>query len=156
MNILFILVILLILSIVLVIINRRTISQISDVWHSNIEKDVLKNENWREVQATGTNLQVVNMSVPIGEELGLEVHPDNDQFFRVEQGKATLHVEDGSGERNISLTDGDAALVPSGIMHNVINTGNTPLKMYTVYGPPHHPKDRVDRTHADEILRENK
>lgn len=123
------------------------------VWSSNLEKDTIANTDWRRVFATGHNIQVVGMSVPSGESLGLEVHPDNDQFFRVEKGSAVLHVENDTMSRDINLRDGDAALVPKGTKHNITNTGPGVLSMYTIYGPPHHPNDRVDHTHLDELMR---
>lgn len=131
------------------------------LWFTNLEKDTLENPNWREVLVTSHNLQVVAMNTPPGESLGWEVHNDNDQFFRVESGECELSTTPTCNGvatqpvQKIKLTDGMSALVPKGTCHNVLNTGTTPLRMYTIYGPPHHPPGTVDRTHNDEIERES-
>ena len=114
-------------------------------WAGNIEELTEGNTNWREVVATTNNLQLVTMSVPPGRELGAEVHPGNDQFFRVESGSAELIV----GPRHYQLGPGWAAIVPSGSVHNLINRGHTPVKLYTIYGPPHHPPTRVNKYDDD-------
>lgn len=148
-------------------------SAVTQLWSANIERETIDNSAWRRVLTTSDNLQAVAMSVPPGEELGWEVHKDNDQFFRIESGKGTLQVAparvaparyaparyasaDPTLLTTIDLSDGTATIVPKGSWHNVINTGSESLKLYTVYGPPHHPPDTLDLTHADEILREQK
>src|SRR5664279_4443135 len=95
---------------------------------SNIEKDTLENKKFRKVLYTGKHLQLVLMSLKVGEDIGEEIHPDNDQFFRFESGLGKC-VIDGN---NYMVKEGDVIIVPAGAEHNVINTGKTgELKMYT-------------------------
>jgi len=109
---------------------------------SNIERDTLENNNFREVLYSGKGLQLVLMSIKAGEEIGEEIHHDNDQFFRFESGTGKC-VIDGN---EYNLKDGDAIIIPAGAKHNIINTNDTAaLKMYTIYAPPHH-KDGIVRT----------
>jgi mannose-6-phosphate isomerase-like protein (cupin superfamily) len=125
-------------------------------WFDDLESVTISNDSWRKVLTTSDKLQVVAMATPPGESLGWEVHPTNDQFFRVESGECDLSVmpHASSEVKTVRLRPGMAALVPSGMQHNVKNVGAGPLRMYTIYGPPHHPPGTVDKTHADEILRE--
>ncbi|MGB9743499.1 MAG: cupin domain-containing protein, partial [Minisyncoccia bacterium] len=110
-------------------------------YHTNIEKDTLENENFRQVLYTSKHSQLVLMSLEPNEEIGMEVHPDNDQFFRIEKGQGKCVIDGNEYE----LTDGAAIVVPAGAEHNVINTSLTePLKLYTIYSPPHH-KDGIVR-----------
>jgi len=112
-----------------------------------IEKQTLKNTNFRQVLFTGKHAQLVVMSLQPGEEIGNEVHKKVDQFFRIEQGKARF-VFDGGEEYVVG--DGDAVIVPAGTYHNVINASNRGrLKMYTIYSPPNHPDGTVHRTKAE-------
>jgi mannose-6-phosphate isomerase-like protein (cupin superfamily) len=109
---------------------------------SNIEKDTVENNNFRKVLYSGKHLQLVLMSLKTGEEIGEEIHQDNDQFFRFESGTGKC-VIDGN-EYNVK--DGDVIVVPAGAKHNIINTNDKmELKMYTIYSPPHH-KDGIVRT----------
>lgn len=125
------------------------------IWSANLEKETLDNNDWRRVLTTTDNLQVVAMNTPSGESLGWEVHKDNDQFFRVESGKAVLSTrQPGKPVSTITLTDGMAAIVPKGMYHNITNNSDKSLCMYTIYGPKHHPVGTIDHTHADERLRE--
>lgn len=105
---------------------------------TNIEKDALSNTNFRKVLYTGEHMQLVLMTLKVGEEIGMEVHPDNDQFFRFEAGSGKCVIN--GNEYNV--TNGDCVIIPSGSQHNIINTGKEPFKMYTIYAPPHH-KDGV-------------
>jgi mannose-6-phosphate isomerase-like protein (cupin superfamily) len=107
---------------------------------SNIEKDALENNNFRKVLYSGNHLQLVLMSLKVGEEIGEEIHHDTDQFFRFESGLGKC-VIDGN---EYKVKDGDVIIVPSGAKHNVVNLGNTALKIYTIYAPPHH-KDGIIR-----------
>ncbi len=110
-------------------------------FHSNIEQDTLANENFRKVLYTGKHSQLVLMSLAPGEEIGMEVHTDNDQFFRIEKGEGKCII-DGN---EYAISDGSAIVVPAGAQHNVINSSDTePLKLYTIYSPAHH-KDGVIR-----------
>ncbi len=110
----------------------------------NIEKASLENTNFRKVLYTAKNCQLVLMSLLAGEEIGAEVH-HLDQFLRVEKGSGKA-VLDGA-EHNIE--DGFAILVPSGTLHNIINTGSTPMKLYTLYAPANHKDKTVHVTKED-------
>ncbi|MDO8503126.1 MAG: cupin domain-containing protein [bacterium] len=117
----------------------------------NIEKITLENTFFRQVLFTGPHSQLVAMSLAPGEDIGMEVHPDVDQFFRIEkgQGKAILN-----GEENI-LGDGSAVVVPAGTQHNVVNTSTTEaLKLYTIYTPPQHKDGTIHKTKADAVAQE--
>ena len=110
-------------------------------FRDNIEKSTTENSNFRKVLYTGKSCQLVLMSLKPKEEIGLETHPDNDQFFRFEQGEGKCII-DGS---EYIVGDGIAIIVPAGAKHNVINTSaSKELKMYTIYSPPHH-KDGILR-----------
>jgi mannose-6-phosphate isomerase-like protein (cupin superfamily) len=111
-------------------------------FNANIEQDTLANENFRKVLYTGHHSQLVLMSLKPLEEIGMEVHTDNDQFFRFEKGEGKVLI-DGS---EYIVSDGSAIIVPSGAQHNVMNTSATDdLKLYTIYSPAHH-QDGVVRT----------
>ena len=113
----------------------------------DIESIAIKNDEFRRVLYTATHSQLVVMCLGPGEEIGDEVHPNVDQFFRIEQGEA-LFVFNEVQERQVR--DGDAVGVPAGTYHNVINTSKTaPLKLYTLYSPPNHPDGTVHKTKAD-------
>jgi len=110
----------------------------------NIEEETIANENFRKVLYTAAYMQLVVMSIPEGEEIGEEVH-GQDQFIRVEAG-AGKAVLDGAEHE---LKDGTAIVIPAGTRHNIVNTGADPLKLYTIYSPPHHKDDVVHATKAD-------
>lgn len=118
-------------------------------YKTNIEKDTLNNTNFRKVLYSGMHLQLVLMSLQPGEDIGEEIHAENDQFFRFEGGEGKCIIDDN--EYNVG--DGDVLIIPAGALHNVINTSSTePLKLYTLYGPSHH-KDgivRVTKKEAEE------
>lgn len=115
-------------------------------FHANIEQETLSNTNFRKVLYTGKNTQLVLMSLPPKGEIGMEIHADNDQFFRIDGGVGKV-VIDGN---EYALTDGSAVIVPAGAEHNVINESDTDdLKLYTLYSPPHH-KDGIVRTTREE------
>ncbi|MGN7787173.1 cupin domain-containing protein [Niabella sp. 22666] len=109
-------------------------------FNANIEQLTLENENFRKVLYTSKHMQLVLMSLLPGEEIGEEIHDENDQFFRFEQGNGQCFIDDNKYE----VADGDIIIIPSGAKHNVINTGSDSLKMYTIYAPPHH-KDGIVR-----------
>ena len=111
----------------------------------NIEKATVQNEDFRRVLYTGEHLQLVLMTLQPGEEIGSEVHPDRDQFFRIEEGQGAVDI-DGKENR---VEDDFAVIVPAGARHNVRNTGSTPLRLYTLYGPPEH-KDQVVQSTKEE------
>jgi mannose-6-phosphate isomerase-like protein (cupin superfamily) len=112
-----------------------------------IEKQTLANTYFRQVLFTGPHTQLVVMCLQPGEEIGDEVHPNVDQFFRIEQGEAKFVFN----EKMESLVrDGDAVVVPAGTYHNVINPSKTnQLKLYTLYSPPNHPDKTVHKTKAE-------
>lgn len=114
----------------------------------NIEKLTLGNENFRKVLYTGAHSQLVLMTLQPNEDIGLEVHPDNDQFFRFEGGKGKV-VIDGT---EYDVEDGDAVVVPAGAEHNVLNISSAEtLKLYTIYSPAHH-KDGIVRATKKEAM----
>jgi mannose-6-phosphate isomerase-like protein (cupin superfamily) len=113
---------------------------------SNIEKITLENNNFRKVLYTGNHSQLVLMSLAPKEEIGMEVHPDNDQFFRFEQGQGKCII-DGN---EYKLENGTAVVVPAGAQHNIINTSDKEeLKLYTIYSPAHHQDGVVRKTKAE-------
>jgi mannose-6-phosphate isomerase-like protein (cupin superfamily) len=120
-------------------------------WVGDIEHLTLENETFRTVLFTGEHAQLTVMRLASGEDIGKEVHPDRDQFIRVEEGQA--RVEFGRSEDEVDeaydLSDDWAVVVPAGIWHNVINTGSGELKLYSLYAPPEHPDGTVHRTKAD-------
>lgn len=113
---------------------------------TSIEKETIKNSNFRKVLYTGKNSQLVLMNLKPLEEIGMEVHEDTDQFFRFEGGEGKV-VIDGIAHK---VKDGDAVIVPAGAKHNVINTSKKlELKLYTIYSPPEHQDGIVRKTKAD-------
>lgn len=115
----------------------------------NIEELTLDNTNFRTAAWTGSNLQMTLMSIEPGDDIGLEVHEDHDQFLRIEAGKAK--VEMGPNETALEAWDAEddfAILVPAGIWHNVTNVGDKPLKLYSIYAPPEHAHGTVHETKA--------
>ena len=110
-------------------------------YKDNIEKLTLENESFRKVLYTAGHCQLVLMSLRPGEEIGSEVHEENDQFFRFEKGEGKVIID----ETQYAVGDGDAVIVPSGAQHNVINVSDSEmLKLYTIYAPAHH-QDGVER-----------
>ncbi len=113
---------------------------------TNIERDTVKNKNFRKVLYTAKHCQLVLMSLKPKEEIGLETHSENDQFFRFEAGRGRVEI-DGN---KYTVKDGDAVIIPAGAKHNVINTSATEdLRMYTIYSPPHHKDQIVRKTKAE-------
>jgi mannose-6-phosphate isomerase-like protein (cupin superfamily) len=114
----------------------------------DVQRMAEDNENFREAIWTGNYLQMTLMSIPTGGEIGLENHQDTDQLLRVEQGKAIVKMGKSKEwlDAQIGMREGDAVFVPAGTWHNVINTGQNPLKLSSVYAPPHHPRGTVQRT----------
>jgi len=113
----------------------------------NIEKATLSNRDFRRVLYTGKNSQLVLMSLKASEEIGSEVHKTHDQFFRFESGEGLVVIDD----KKTKVKDGTAVIVPAGAKHNVINTGESELKLYTIYSPPEH-MDKVVRHTKKEAL----
>ena len=110
---------------------------------SNIEKDTIKNRNFRKVIYTSKHSQLVLMSLKPKEDIGMETHPENDQFLRFEGGKGRVEI-DGS---KYQVKDGDAVVIPAGAKHNVTNiSSEEELKIYTIYSPPHHKDGIIHKT----------
>lgn len=117
----------------------------------HIEKDALENAFFRKVLFTASHSQLVLMCLKPEEEIGMEVHPENDQFFRFEKGEGRVIV---SGQE-FTVKDGDVIIVPAGEMHNVINVSTTEdLKLYTIYSPAHHPDGTVHKTKEEAMAAE--
>lgn len=117
----------------------------------DIEKATLDNENFRDTLWTGEHIQMTVMAIQPGGEIGAEVHSDNDQFLRVEQGKARVMI--GASEDDLDIDqeveDDWAIFVPAGKWHNVLNVGDEVLKVYSVYGPADHVKGTIHETYDD-------
>ena len=114
----------------------------------NIDKATVANEDFRRTLYTGKYLQLVLMTLQPGEEIGEETHEDHDQFFRIEEGEGEVHID----KKITRIEDDFAVIVPAGALHNVVNTGDRPLRLYTIYGPPEHKEGTVRATkqQADE------
>ncbi len=116
----------------------------------NIEKATTQNNTFRTALWTGKYLQLTLMSIPVGEDIGLEIHPDHDQFIRIEQGEGLAKMGDTKDTLDFQekVYDDYAIFVPAGKWHNLINTGCKPLKLYSIYAPPEHPYGTVHATKA--------
>lgn len=117
----------------------------------NIEQATKQNETFRTALWTGKHFQVTVMSIPVGDDIGLEVHPNEDQFIRIEEGHGLVQMGDRPDRLDFQrpAQADDAIMVPAGKWHNLINTGSTPLKVYVIYAPPEHPFGTVHPTKAD-------
>ena len=120
-------------------------------WVGDIERETLDNTTFRTVVFTGEHTQLTVMRLAPGEDIGREAHDDRDQFLRIEQGQA--RVELGRAADSIDemhdVADDWAIIVPAGIWHNVVNTGDGDLKLYSLYSPPEHPDGTVHETKAE-------
>ncbi|EMI09190.1 Mannose-6-phosphate isomerase [Anoxybacillus gonensis] len=118
-----------------------------------IEEATKRNNMFRTTLWTGPHLQVTLMSLRVGEDIGLEMHRGVDQFLRIEQGEGIVRMGKKKNELTFErrVTDGSAIFVPAGTWHNVINIGNVPLKLYSIYAPPQHPAGTVHPTKADAL-----
>lgn len=107
----------------------------------DIEKATEQNKTYRTALWTGKHLQLTLMSINVGEDIGLEVHPHLDQFVRIEEGQGIVQMGDHKYNLNFErkVKDGFAFIVPAGTWHNLVNTGNKPIKLYSIYAPPQHP-----------------
>ena len=116
----------------------------------NIEMFTLKNDNYRTTLWTGINLQVTLMAILPGHDIGMEVHMDHDQFLRIEQGQATVHMGPSESQlQSWQASDDDAVIVPAGTWHNLVNSGEEILKVYSIYAPPEHPHGTIHATKED-------
>lgn len=117
----------------------------------NINEVTKQNNNFRTALWTGNHLQVTLMSINVGESIGLEMHPDVDLFIRIEQGYGLVQM--GNNKNNLNFErkvyDDFAIIIPAGKWHNLTNIGNVPIKLYSIYAPPNHPKGTIHRTKAD-------
>ena len=117
----------------------------------NIHHATEKNENFRTTLWTGRDMQLTLMSIPTHSDIGVEMHDDVDQFIRIESGRAKVYM--GSCRNNLkemACVDGNyAIIIPAGTWHNIVNVGNRPLKLYSLYSPPKHPFGTVHRTKED-------
>lgn len=117
----------------------------------NIEKATKQNEAFRTALWTGEHLQLTLMSLNPNEDIGLEMHPNDDQFIRIEEGRGIVQM--GDSEDNLDfeemVVDDFIFIIPAGKWHNLTNIGNTPLKLYSIYAPPNHPYGTVHETKAE-------
>lgn len=117
----------------------------------DIEEATKANPDYRSVAWSGRYLQVTLMSIPVGGDIGLEAHPETDQFLRIDAGSGRVQMGKAKEELTFEqeVSDGWCVLVPAGTWHNVTNTGDEPMKLYTIYAPVHHATDRVHVTKDD-------
>ena len=117
----------------------------------NIENVTNMNRNFRTTLWTGEHLQLTLMSIPVGESIGVEMHSDVDQFIRVESGMARVYMGDSKNSlrEQARVNSQYAIIIPAGTWHNIVNIGNIPLKLYSIYAPPQHPFGTVHKTKAD-------
>lgn len=122
----------------------------------NINEAAKQNNTYRTALWTGNHLQVTLMSINVGEDIGLEVHPHVDQFLRIEQGQGIVQM--GKRKENLNFVqrvyDDFAIMIPANTWHNVTNTGNMPLKLYSIYAPPQHPFGTVHLTKEQALAAE--
>ncbi len=117
----------------------------------NIDEAAKQNDTFRTALWTGKHLQVTLMSIKAGEDIGLEIHPSVDQFIRIEAGQGIVKMGDREDRLDFQkrVYNDYAIFIPAGKWHNLINTGNKPVKLYSIYAPPQHPKGTVHKTKAD-------
>ena len=118
----------------------------------DIEDATKQNTNFRTALWTGTHLQLTLMSINVGDDIGLENHPKIDQFIRIEEGEALVMMGDSKDNLNFRrrIGDDDIVIIPAGKWHNLINIGQKPLKLYSIYAPPQHPKGTIHKTKSDD------
>jgi mannose-6-phosphate isomerase-like protein (cupin superfamily) len=126
-------------------------------WIGDIERETRDNTTFRTVVFTAAHTQLTVMSIEPGDDIGREAHPEHDQFIRIEQGTARVELsrtEEAIDETHDAQADW-AIIVPAGVWHNVVNTGDGPLKVYSLYSPPEHPDGTVHQTKADALAAEH-
>lgn len=122
----------------------------SEPYVVDIEALTVQNDTFRTAAWTGKNLQMTLMAIQPGDDIGLEVHEDHDQFLRIEKGTARVEMgPNADALKTWSAEDDFAIFVPAGIWHNIINTGDEPLKLYSIYAPAEHPHGTVHITKAE-------
>lgn len=116
----------------------------------DIEEATKQNTAFRTALWTGTHLQLTLMSINVGEDIGLEIHPNVDQFIRIEEGQGLVQMGDSQNRMDFQryVYDDFVVFIPAGKWHNLINTGNKPIKLYSIYAPPQHPHGTVHQTKA--------
>lgn len=124
----------------------------------NIDQLTKRNDNYRTALWTGNYLQLTLMSIEPGEDIGQEIHHDLDQFLRVEEGRGIVRMGYERDRLNYQeeVNDDFAIIVPAGTWHNVINTGSIPLKLYSIYAPPQHPRGTIQETREDAMADEER
>jgi len=117
----------------------------------DLERATRENKNYRTVAWSGPYLQVTLMSIPVGEDIGLEVHPDTDQFIRLDAGRGRTQIGPSKDQLTFDqeVSDGWCVLIPAGSWHNVTNVGQKPMQLYVIYAPAHHKPGKVHGTAAD-------
>lgn len=117
----------------------------------DLETATLENTNYRTVAWSGKYLQLTLMSIPAGGDIGLEVHPETDQFIRLDGGRGRVQMGPAQDVLDVEyeVADGDAVFVPAGTWHNITTVGDEPMQLYAVYAPQHHAPGKVHRTKAD-------
>ncbi len=117
----------------------------------DIDKATIQNNNFRTALWTGKHLQLTLMSINVGEDIGLEIHPDLDQLIRIEEGQGLVKMGDSKDNLDFqaNVYSDFSFIIPAGNWHNLINTGNTPIKLYSIYAPPQHPHGTVHVTKED-------
>jgi len=116
----------------------------------DIEDATKDNTDYRSVAWSGRYLQLTLMSIPVGGDIGLEAHPETDQFLRLDAGRGRTQMGPAKDELNFEqdVSDGWCVLVPAGTWHNITNTGDTPMQVYAIYAPAHHKPGKVQATAA--------
>ncbi|APF24091.1 cupin family protein [Clostridium butyricum] len=118
----------------------------------NIDEATKENNNFRIALWTGNHLQVTLMSIKVNDDIGVEIHEDTDQFIRIEDGQGIVKM--GKSKDNLDFEkkfeDDFAIMIPAGTWHNIINTGDKPLKLYSIYAPPHHKRGVVHVNKEDQ------
>ena len=129
--------------------------RINDIWPQpqtfDIERATKENKNYRSVAWSGRYLQVTLMSIPAGSDIGLEAHPETDQFLRLDAGRGRVQMGPAKDKLTFEkkVSDGWCVLVPAGTWHNITNIGATPMQVYAIYAPAHHKPDKVHATAAE-------
>lgn len=125
-------------------LRNKSIQEINTtIFHANLESLTTSNTYYRKVLCTSNNMQLVIMSIPVGENISYEIHQDHDQFIRIEKGKGEAIIGQ-KDKKTYALKDGDCIIIPANTYHEIINIGHEPLQLYTIYTPPEHVPSRID------------
>jgi mannose-6-phosphate isomerase-like protein (cupin superfamily) len=117
----------------------------------DLENATIDNENYRTVAWTGRFLQLTLMSIPVGQDIGLEAHPDTDQFLRLDAGRGRVQMGPSKDQLTFDqeVSDGWCVLIPAGMWHNITNVGDEPMQVYAIYAPVHHKPGKIHATSED-------